>query len=289
MSEDRIYPAFLSTLEQETDIVMMPINGYLSYNAARSMFIVEDKEDSLASRFTMSNEGCVMKGEGDFNLGLDLGRVDISTTGNFNFNAVNNTFKTTCMLSLDFYMSKKSMDFMGDDLYNDPMADELEMSENFYIPNFNRILGDEDLSFEYEMYGQFEKLPNELKKTLYFYEVNLEWDQENSSLMSKRMLGLGNINDFQINKLYKGRLELNNDYAGDLFNVYLETDIGEWYFFNYSNDVLLSRSSIEEYNIEIMEVKTQQKKLPAGKGETPYQYDLSSETDVDNFKKRFFR
>jgi hypothetical protein len=289
MSEDRIYPAFLSTLEQETDIVMMPINGYLSYNAARSMFIVEDKEDSLASRFTMSNEGCVMKGEGDFNLGLDLGRVDISTTGNFNFNAVNNTFKTTCMLSLDFYMSKKSMDFMGDDLYNDPMADELEMSENFYIPNFNRILGDEDLSFEYEMYGQFEKLPNELKKTLYFYEVNLEWDQENSSLMSKRMLGLGNINDFQINKLYKGRLELNNDFAGDLFNIYLETDIGEWYFFNYSNDVLLSRSSIEEYNIEIMEVKTQQKKLPAGKGETPYQYDLSSETDVDNFKKRFFR
>jgi hypothetical protein len=268
---------------------MMPINGYLSYNAARSMFIVEDKEDSLASRFTMSNEGCVMKGEGDFNLGLDLGRVDISTTGNFNFNAVNNTFKTTCMLSLDFYMSKKSMDFMGDDLYNDPMADELEMSENFYIPNFNRILGDEDLSFEYEMYGQFEKLPNESKKTLYFYEVNLEWDQENSSLMSKRMLGLGNINDFQINKLYKGRLELNNDFAGDLFNIYLETDIGEWYFFNYSNDVLLSRSSIEEYNIEIMEVKTQQKKLPAGKGETPYQYDLSSETDVDNFKKRFFR
>ncbi len=289
MSEDRIYPAFLSTLEQETDIVMMPINGYLSYNAARSMFIVEDKEDSLASRFTMSNEGCVMKGEGDFNLGLDLGRVDISTTGNFNFNAVNNTFKTTCMLSLDFYMSKKSMDFMGDDLYNDPMADELEMSENFYIPNFNKILGDEDLSFEYEMYGQFEKLPNELKKTLYFYELNLEWDQENSSLMSKRMLGLGNINDFQINKLYKGRLELNNDFAGDLFNIYLETDIGEWYFFNYSNDVLLSRSSIEEYNIEIMEVKTQQKKLPAGKGETPYQYDLSSETDVDNFKKRFFR
>lgn len=289
MSEDRIYPAFLSTLEQETDIVMMPINGYLSYNASRSLFIVEDKKDSLSSRFTMTNEGCIMKGDGEFNLGLDLGRVDINTTGNFNFNAVENTFKTSCMLSLDFYMSSKAMDFMGNDLYNDPMADELEMREDFYIPNFNRILNDEDLAFEYEMYGQFEKLPSQLVKTLNFYEVTLEWDQENSSLMSKRMLGLGNINDFQINKLYKGRLELNNDYSGDLFNVYLETDIGEWYFFNYSNDVLLSRSSIEEFNIEIMEVKTQQKKLPAGKGETPYQYDLSSETDVDNFKKRFFR
>ena len=29
----------------------------------RSMFTVEDKTDSLASKFTMTNEGCVMKGE----------------------------------------------------------------------------------------------------------------------------------------------------------------------------------------------------------------------------------
>jgi hypothetical protein len=107
--------------------------------------------------------------------------------------------------------------------------------------------------------------------------------------MSKKMLGLGNVNDFQINKLYKGRLELNKDYSGDIFNVYLETDIGEWYFFTYSNEVLLSRSSIEDYNIGILEVKSQQKKLPASKGQAQYQYDLSSETDVDNFKKRFFR
>jgi hypothetical protein len=103
------------------------------------------------------------------------------------------------------------------------------------------------------------------------------------------MLGLGNVNDFQINKLYKGRLELNKDYSGDIFNVYLETDIGEWYFFTYSNELLLSRSSIEDYNIGILEVKSQQKKLPAAKGQAQYQYDLSSETDVDNFKKRFFR
>ena len=46
---------------------------------------------------------------------------------------------------------------MGQDLFNDPMADELEMKESFYIPNFNRILKNEDLSFEYEMYGQFDK------------------------------------------------------------------------------------------------------------------------------------
>ena len=115
------------------------------------------------------------------------------------------------------------------------------------------------------MYGQFEKLPSKLNKTLYFYDVNLEWDQENSSIVSKKMLGLGNVNDFQINKLYKGQLELNKDYSGDIFNLYLETDIGEWYFFNYSNEVLLTLSSIEDYNFEIIDVKSKQKKLPVAK------------------------
>ena len=108
-------------------------------------------------------------------------------------------------------------------------------------------------------------------------------------MISKKMLGLGNINDFQINKLYKGKIELNKDYSGDIFNLYLETDIGEWYFFNYSNDLLLSRSSIDDYNIEILEVKSKQKKLSATKDQVQYQYDISSEKDVDNFKKRFFR
>ena len=289
LSEDRIYPAFLSSLDQETDLTIMPVNGYLSYNSGLSVFIVEDKTDSLASKFTMNNQGCLMKGEGKFNLGFDFGRVDISTTGNFRYNALENTFKTNCMLSFDFYINKDALNYMGQDLFNDPMADELEMKESYYVPNFNRILMNDDLSFEYEMYGQFNKLPSKLKKTLYFYEVNFEWNYENSSMISNKMLGLGNINDFQINKMYKGKIELNKDYSGDIFNVYLETDIGEWYFFTYSNELLLSRSSIDDYNLEILDVKSKQKKLSVPKDQVQYQYDISSEEDVDNFKKRFFR
>ena len=181
------------------------------------------------------------------------------------------------------------MRFMGQDLYNDPMADELEMKEKFYIPNFNRILENKDLSVQYDLYGEFEKLPKALNKSIYFYDINLEWNQENTSIMSNKLLGLGNINEFQINKYYKGRLELNKDYSGDILNLIIETDIGEWYFFSYFNELMISRSSIDEFNINILDVKSQKKKLPASKGQVQYQYELSSETDVDNFKKRFFR
>ena len=170
----------------------------------------------------------------------------LSTVGNYNFNALENTFKSNCMLSLDFYMNKDAMRFMGQDLYNDPMADELEMKEKFYIPNFNRILGNKDLSVQYDLYGQFEKLPKALNKSIYFYDINLEWNQENTSIMSNKLLGLGNINEFQINKYYKGRLELNKDYSGDILNLIIETDIGEWYFFSYFNELMISRSSIDD-------------------------------------------
>ena len=60
----------------------MPLSGYLSYDVNRSLFVVEDKTDSLSSKFSMSNEGCVMKGDGKLNFGLDLGQVELSTFGN---------------------------------------------------------------------------------------------------------------------------------------------------------------------------------------------------------------
>ena len=139
------------------------------------------------------------------------------------------------------------------------------------------------------MFGEFDKLPKELKRSIYFYEVKLEWDSESNSLISKNSLGLGNINDFQVNKLFLGKIELAKESSGDFFNIYFDTDIGESYFFGYSNELLISRSTIDEYNIEILEVKTQNRKLDTKKGEVEFQYDLSSEADVDNFKKRFFR
>jgi hypothetical protein len=236
----------------------------------------------------MSNSGCVMKGEGDFNFGLDFGQVEFTNTGEFVYNALSNTLKSTSMMSFDFYMSTKAMDQLGLELQSD-IADELELDENYYLNNFNRILTEPDLVFEYEMFGEFEKLPKELKKSLFFYEVQLEWDSESSSLISKNALGLGNINEYQINKLFEGKIELSKHSSGDLFSIYFDTDLGESYFFSYGNELLISRSSLDTYNIEILEVKTQQRKLGTKKGEVEYQYDLSSEDDVDNFKKRFFR
>jgi hypothetical protein len=236
----------------------------------------------------MSNTGCVMKGEGTFNFGLDFGQVNFTNTGEFTYNAMSNSLKSTSMMSFDFYMSEKAMTQLAVELERD-LADELELSEKYSTNNFERILSDPDLLIEYEMFGMFEKLPKELSKSLYFYEVKLEWDSESNSLISKNALGLGNINDNQINKLFQGKIELAKESSGDFFNIYFDTDLGESYFFSYSNELMISRSTIDAYNIEILEVKTQQRKLDTKKDELGYQYDLSSEDDVDNFKKRFFR
>ena len=81
-------------------------------------------------------------------------------------------------------------------------------------------MGDEDLSVQYDLYEEFDT--GALNKSIYFYDINLEWNQENTSIMSNKLLGLGNINEFQINKYYKGRLELNKDYSGDILNLIIE-------------------------------------------------------------------
>ena len=56
---------------------------------------------------------------------------------------------------------------MGQEFVNDPMADELEIDERFYIAAFDRILKGTRLD-EYEMHGEFERLPKELEKEFIF-------------------------------------------------------------------------------------------------------------------------
>lgn len=287
MGMDAVYPTFLSKKAEERDVVMLPLQGELYYSPSKDAFIVE--QDSISNSFTMRNVGCKMEGAGAINLGMSLGRIEMNNTGDFSYNAMSNTFKVNTMMSADFYMSDKAMSQLGQEFVDDPMADELEMDERFYVPTFNRILGSEDYTFEYEMYGEFERLPRELNKSLYFYDLSLEWNAETATFVSKDMIGLGNSYGYQINKLYKGRVELVKDRSGDELNVYLETDMGDWYFFAYTNELMLSRSSLDDYNLSVLEVKTGQKKMPAKKEQAQYQYDLASEEDVDNFKKRFFR
>ena len=289
MSGDKIYPSFLSKIKDNDDIPMMNQMGYLSYNNNRAEFEVKDINDSLTSVFTMTNTGCIMKGDGEFSLGMNLGQVELKNIGKFNYNALSNTFKSSGMLALDFYMSENAMSQLGNELGDDPMADELELDESEFTSSFNRILKDPEYIYEYEMFGEFEKLPEELKKSIYFYDVSFEWNVENSAFMSKNMLGIGNIQDVQVNKLYEGRFELDKGFSGDVMNLYFETDIGEYYFFSYANEKMWSVSSIEEFNLQLLDVKVSQRKLDTKKGEPAYQFNLSSEEDVDNFKKRFFR
>jgi hypothetical protein len=69
----------------------------------------------------------------------------------------------------------------------------------------------------------------------------------------------------------------------------METDMEEWYFFSYADGLMKVTSSLEEFNIEVLEVKTSMKELPSKKGQATYEYDITEEENVDKFKKRFFR
>ena len=168
MAQDAIYPTFLSTLADESDALMMEVKGNLYFDHSNDRFVIKDENDSLGNVFFMNNTGCVMKGNGQFVLGTNLGRVITSNMGDFTYNAMSNTFSVNTMFSANFYMSDKAMDQMGQELVNDPMADELEMNERFYIPAFDRILKGQDLTFEYEMYGEFERFAKRVEEIFIF-------------------------------------------------------------------------------------------------------------------------
>ena len=72
MSQDAIYPTFLSPLADESDVLMMEMKGNLYFEHSNDRFVIKDENDSLGNVFFMNNTGCVMKGNGQFNLVLNF-------------------------------------------------------------------------------------------------------------------------------------------------------------------------------------------------------------------------
>lgn len=127
------------------------------------------------------------------------------------------------------------------------------------------------------LYGEFKKLPDELRKALVFNDIKFKWDDVNKRYKSFSKIGISNIGKEQVNKYVEGKIEIVKKRSGDILNIYLEIDKNNWYFFNYTRGMLQAISSDADFNTIIQETKPDKRKAKAEKGQEPYQFMYSSE------------
>ncbi len=290
-----VYPAFLNAHKSYSDETLISSHGFLYYDKAQQLFKIGSKEKindfTLPEDYlSLHREDCRLYGEGKIDLGEELGQLKLKTYGNVTHVVPDNKTTLDVVLMVDFYLSEDMVQLMAQEIDSAPRLDPVDMNRPVLTKTMETVVGAETsqkLRDELSLFGTIKQLPDELKHTMILTDLKLVWNNEMNSYHSEGKIGIGSINNTQINKKVNGFLELQIKRSGDIMDFYFEVDKRTYYYFGYTRGVMQTLSSNREYVETIMNMKTRDRKLKVRRGETSYIYMIATDRKKTNFYRRY--
>jgi hypothetical protein len=289
------YAGFISPKEKNTDSTMVAVNGYLSYNDKANSYYIASKEkisnpDLPGNSISLNNDSCYVIAEGELKPGFNFGQLKTIFNGRVIYNPLNDSTSLDVLLGLDFMFNNDALKYMSDNLIGNSALMPTNDSRSIWTRSMRAIIGTEKadkMISEFALYGAPKKVPQELKQTLYLTDLKMYWNKNSQSFKSVGPIGVGFIDKNTISRQLTGYFEIQKKKNGDVFNLYLEADQGNWWYFTYNRGILQAVSSDIKFNDAINNMKPD-KRIADKKGDLPsYEYILSTDRKKNEFKTRF--
>ncbi len=290
-----IYTSFINPKKKYSHLELIKATGFLYYDKEHSEYKISNKDKLQEMSFggnyiSLSNKNCKSYAEGKINLSADLGQVDINAAGTIQQNLIDNDVIFDLVMLIDFFFTDDALKNMSKKLQQASTLDPAKLDRPTFEKGLREVIGKTEadkLIAQANLYGEFKKLPEELKKTIVFNDVKFKWDDVNKRYKSFSKLGISNIGKEQVNKYVDGKIEIVKKRSGDIINIYLEIDPNNWYYFNYTRGMMQAISSDVDFNNAIEAVKPDKRKSKAEKGQEPYQFMYSSVKKKTDFLRKF--
>ena len=289
-----IYAAFLMPKQRSTDLEIINANGVLYFNKFNNQFCITTKEKldkpGVAGNFlSLDDNKCMVYGEGKLNFGSDLGQLELNTVGSVTNNLNNVSTSFNILAAVDFFFNEDALKVMSTQLSTNAMLKPTQdVGQQTYEHGLTELVGKEKTDkfiAELNLYGAFKKIPEELRHTFFITELKMVWDNNSRTYRSVGQIGIGGIDKVNINRRMNGFVEIVHKRSGDAFNIYLEPENGQWYFFSYTRGLLQAISSYSAFNEEINKVKPE-KRVKKIKDKPDFEYILSTDRAVKNFLRK---
>jgi hypothetical protein len=236
----------------------------------------------------INTKDCSLEGEGKLDFTQKTGRVEVQAVGNYTYNSVNRKGDFNTSMLVDFLFDDGLMSL----IVADAQKSELEPTEE--NPNYELTLRElmkkEDAEEMISRMGLSKsvKVPNELRKTIFFSQLNLKWNENTMSYISSGKIGVGSVGKTPVNMLFDGGVELVQKRGLTDITMYLEISSSKWYIFSYKASTgLMSVFTSNKVFIEKMrEIKSDKRKIRR-EGETmQYQYMMGPKSLRSKFMLR---
>jgi hypothetical protein len=206
------------------------------------------------------------------------------------FNTLNDSTSLDVLLGLDFMFNSDALKMMAENITANSTLKPTNDTRSIWTRSMRAIVGTEKadkMVSEFALYGAPKKVPQELQQSLYLTDLKMYWNKNTQSFKSVGPIGIGFIDKNTISRQLTGYFEIQKKKNGDLFNLYLEADQGNWWYFTYSRGILQAVSSDIKFNDAINNMKPD-KRIADKKGDLPsYEYILSTDRKKNEFKTRF--
>lgn len=247
----RLYPTFLSTLEDPKDPIVITAEGFLQYDFKAKEYQIASKA-KLANRNEKGNfialhtESCSLNGDGRINLGMDYGDVSVDAVGVVNYNQ--SSGKTDMNITARYnlpVMDKASIEKAAAKITDNAGLKPLDMNSSTLIQaitEWKDAKAAEAVKTEFTQKGDVKKLPKELDGSIIITGLRLS-SYNNPSLQTS---GLITTTDFAsvvsiYDKVVFRQVPLKAFFkqvhpdatTGDKFDLYISNPGGADYLFDY--------------------------------------------------------
>ena len=233
----------------------------------------------------MNTETCKSEAEGKMQLAFKSGQLAIGVAGNI-AGSKEDTTHLDVVMTLDFILDAGMWKQMVENIEGNPGLLPVYNNRPVYEHALRDMIGKEKadkLISDLALYGAFKRFPDELKHNLVFNDLKMVWNKGKSSFVSQGPIGIGSMDNKQLNKYVDGYVQIERKRTGEEYSMYLKIDEKTWYFFTYSKGVMACLSSVEAFNNIITSLKPDKKEFKGKKDEDPYTFTLSTDRKLKLF------
>jgi hypothetical protein len=288
------YSAFLSKDNSKGDVALITAGGKLFYDKAITSYVITtqaklDNPDADGNYLALNNADCTTEGEGVLQFGDATGQFGFNSYGRVTHDLNSDAIGLDVVAFLNFFFPEAVLEAIQKEFAETRNAQGADVSRRAYtLAVANRMKGKDRTKYleELKTFGLPERIPSELRSTMVFTDLQMEWNKETSSFLSKGDIGLGSILRTNVNKKVFGHIELARKRRGDEVTIYLELSSSRYFYFEYKRGQLQFYTSIDEIMTLITAIDPKDRRQEK-EGMEPFGFTVGTKGRVSRFLSRF--
>lgn len=291
----KLYGSFLGIRRTYNDAPLVLASGFMNFNKNNRRFTIGPSykifnSDTSGNTVSIQKDFCMMFGEGNIKLPIELGQVTLKANGSLIHKLENNSLSLDVILQLNFFFNQKSLEAMANDLNSLIALEKVDLSRKIVKKTLYECLNAKDAATalsQIKLFGAPTEVPNGLESTITLADVKLIWNQKTRSFISTGKIGIGTIGKFQVNKKVYGFIEITKRRSGDYMTLYINLGEDKYYVFTYTKGSMQVNSHNSEFINPISIQKSSERKVKVTLGKQKYYYLVGTSSELGNARKRY--